>query len=389
MDNNNKIRIFTPFIFFSISWLLIPAIQESSKLIHFYVILLEIVMLLSFYWLNKKDLSTINHISRNYSYKSEKIILIAFTYTILLVYLISKGENFTSYFTSSNLFLDRQIIRDTGTYIPYYSLIFKNFALLIGAISLHDLWNKKYINSFINAIPYFLFFLASASKGPIACFVLLMIFVYYSSGKVNIYSIIFFIFLIFSTLFFIFKTTYGNSIEFGFDSILPLFNAIWLRVKLAGELVIFGYEYFLNESNLAGATFPILLGLLDLNLLYKKPIEMGPLINYKLRGSYLGNANTSFLVDGFANLGLGGGYLFLLLVLLYLYYLLKYFIYFIKSSYFREIYKFFIMINVIDLISVSFWLPLESSIVAFCVLFGIEQLINLSPKSLNSNIQFK
>tara|TARA_B100000212_G_scaffold43244_1_gene27901 strand:+ start:6216 stop:7370 length:1155 start_codon:yes stop_codon:yes gene_type:complete len=383
--DNNKIRIFTPYLFFLSTWLLVPAILAADKFIHFYVIALLITMFIFFYWLNNKRVCEIcsNGIINS---KSEEIILKAFIFSMISAFLITKGGILLSYLSGISLLLERDNMRYAAIDFPYYSLIFRNCATLLGALSLYELWNKRYFHFIICAVPYCLFFLTSVEKAPIATFIILITYVLLSSRQLGIFSITFISIVSILVLYFIFRTSYRDTNVFGIEILPSLLNAIWERVKLSGELVLYAYEFFLNKANLAGASFPILLGLLDLNILSLNRIRIGDLIMYKYRGQYEGTANTSFIVDGYANFGLGGGYLFLILVILYLFCLLKYVILLIQSPYFRDIYKLFIMITIIDLISVDFWVPLESSIFAFCLLFGIERFINLSPKSLNSNI---
>jgi len=172
-------------------------------------------------------------------------------------------------------------------------------------------------------------------------------------------------------LFFYYFTllTMGESTFYRYDLV---FNAIYSRVWVAGDLIVFIYDYFSESADyLYGSSLPKLFGVINLNT--QGELVRLPALIMSLRGTGEGGANTTFFTEGFANFGFGFDIAFIVLLFVFIYILF----YFARTLPYenKAFYKLIILVSLIDVVHSDVWGFFHYSIVLLIIQFGIEVVI--------------
>lgn len=232
-------------------------------------------------------------------------------------------------------------------------------------LSIVYLKQKKYYKTFLCILAYTAFYVISVQKAPILTLLIVLLIVYLQDNKLTKKSVAVCAFICVSLLLYYTYVTLGDT---NFSRFPLLISALFNRIFAAGEIIVFTYEHFYNSNNyLEGASLPKILGALNLNPNTISISLPSYIMMHRLGG--VGGANCTFYSEGFANYGIGGDLLFVLIFLVFIYVLLNISRSILGRNYY--IYQWYISFLLIDLVHVDMWGVMNTMIIICIVLCSI------------------
>lgn len=160
---------------------------------------------------------------------------------------------------------------------------------------------------------YVLFFITSMQKGPIFNMLIIQAFFWVSKHGVSKSFIVTAFSILFGFSYYLAAITLGDA---DLSRIGLLIYSLIERTFIAGYLIVDVYQTFGNDMDfLRGASFPELLGILDINLTGRN-VSL-PAVMMSLQHDNGGGANTSFFTEGYANFGYGFDIFFIMFLFFY------------------------------------------------------------------------
>lgn len=271
---------------------------------------------------------------------------------------------------------ERYDIRVMTISIPFYwvleSIIKLAFCLSIMFLLKGNMKLYMYC-SFI----YVMFYVYSMQKYPIGILFLSHLLVYFKCYKIKFKTALSVTSFLFIILIYFYFLTFK---EFTTDNLGAFYNALSNRVFATSELVYFVYHEFLeNDIQLNGATLPTkFLFIFNLNIFSGEYIKLPALVMEMRTGVAHGGANSAFYTDGLANFGIGYDIAFVILFAL----LITCLIYLSKllPDSLSQVYKWYIAINIINVVNIQMWAVLTSCFFVFIFLFTFASFFKILRK---------
>jgi hypothetical protein len=377
--NTTKNKSLSFFYFFTFLFLIFNVFSISphvfESLINFYVFLVIILLLLGVRILGEYKLYRID-LEGFLNASIVNIFLILFL-LVNLSFIAINDNHIIEIFNYKSLLLDKYNLRLSGINIQSYNL-FESINYFGAALSLIFLIQKKWIKYLITTFLYSLFYIYTLQKGPIATLLLLQILIYWKVNKINYQFILLTIVGIFLVMGYFYYILYS---EWNWVSFFQLIEGMLIRIGKAGDIILFTYSHFEANTLLNGSSFPLIFGLLELNIFESDRVRLPSIIMYEMYGSNLGGANSSFITDGFANFGYGFDIIFIIIFFAYvgvLSFLSKIF-----NKTIRSFYLLTLSINATNLVHAQFWSFLEIGVFYFAIFLIIDSTYKLTFKIKN------
>ena len=368
--------IFKPFYILYLVLIVVPISFQLKTLIDSYVFLVTITVFCVFLLLSKMKISKINisELKIEQDHASDKLLYISLFIPLLssFIYLYLVGFDI-SILTGDFVMSDKHDLRLKAISVPYYSIFFKNMITILMPISIILLIRQRYIFYSISLVVIFLFFSASNEKYPFLLYFFIALWVIQSTGRLNFKYYMLFATLITVILAYMIKVTMNQS--FGFDALGLTVSALFDRISVISELVIFSYHEFENGNYLDGATLPELFGVIPLNVSSTDSINISHYL-MMLKTGGAGGANASFITEGFINFGYGFDLLFVAIAAIWSIFILRLAKLFLSDSNVNT-YNMTYMFLLCDLINTNMWVTIHGSGFILAYLFAFERLAKI------------